>query len=108
MGQPHLASGLGEGWKKGQLRPEGWSRARNVTEEVLPSRAGFGDANVLSVDLKPTGHSSDTAVTESDHVLVINKCMGTQCPSLYCLLPRTQRCGTCIPTVFIIFISDKT
>lgn len=75
---------------------------------MLPSRAGFGDANVLSVDLKPTSHSSDTGVTGSDHVLVINKCRVTQCLSLYCLPPGTQRFGTCIPPVSIIFISDET
>lgn len=108
MGQPHLTWPIGEGWKKGRLRPEGWCGARNVTEKVLPSRAGFGDANVLSVDHKPTGHSSDTGRTGSNHVLVINKCMGTQYLSLYCLPPQTQRFGTCISTVFIIFISDKT
>lgn len=45
----------GEDWKERQPRPEGWSGARNITEEVLPSRIGCEDANVLTVDLMPTG-----------------------------------------------------
>lgn len=67
---------------------------------MLPSRVGFGDANVLSVDLKHIGHGSDIGVIGGGRVVVVlNKGMGP---------PEAQRLGARAPIVFIIFISDKT
>lgn len=67
---------------------------------MLPSRVGFGDANVLSVDLKPIGHGSYIGVIGGGRVvLVVNKGMGP---------PEAQRFGACVPIVFIVFSSDKT
>ena len=62
---------MGEDWRKGHLTSLGWSGARQVAEEVLPSRSGFGDADVLSVDLNPTSHCSSIRGTGGGHVILV-------------------------------------
>lgn len=104
--QPGLSGRLEEG--AAQTWRMVWSQVCH--RGSAPKQSSVWGYNVLSVDLQHTGHSSNTGVNGGSHVTlnVINKCVGIWCPSPSWCPPGAQRFGTCIPIVFIVFISDKT